>query len=115
LLERSADRVSRAKRKEVLALVKRVALAHGVVEIRDSFSGEVEELGLDVRFGSSASDKELVVARNELVSLLERLLPDGEPFKWVLSVERGSATYDVAFPGDPPLDPRQPLKAIKPD
>jgi hypothetical protein len=72
-----------------------------VDDVEDHYAGYWDELGLSVKLRDNATDAETLALRNDLLRMLDDILPKGNPlFCWQVAFRRCGDTIEVLFPGD---------------
>lgn len=72
-----------------------------VEALEDHYAGYWDELGLFIKLRDDVSDADVIGLRNDLLNLLEQMLPSGKAdFSWQVTFKRSGKTIEVLFPGD---------------
>jgi len=86
---------------QVVSKAKSLCNRSFVEDVQDHYAGYWDELGLSVELRDNATDLETLTLRNDLLRMLDGILPKGNPkFCWQAAFRRCGDTIEVLFPGD---------------
>ncbi|MES2295864.1 MAG: hypothetical protein V4582_02425 [Pseudomonadota bacterium] len=84
-----------------------------VEALEDHYAGYWDELGLFIKLRDNVADADVIRLRNDLLNLLERVLPTGKAdFTWQVGFVRSGMTIEVLFPGDEIRDLNDTLRPL---